>query len=161
MISAASDVIVMGHTNPDFDSIGACVGVATLCHQLGVDVKIVTDIESDNFKACTSRRVELADYKNIFVDAITGLGSISFGTLLVVVDANNFKILEAPEIANNSFKTVVIDHHIKKEEFANEPQLVYIDPSASSACEMISEILGCSLVVLREGGRSSERCKLL
>ena len=147
MISAASDVIVMGHTNPDFDSIGACVGVATLCHQLGVDVKIVTDIESDNFKACTSRLVELADYKNIFVDAITGLGSISFGTLLVVVDANNFKILEAPEIANNSFKTVVIDHHIKKEEFANEPQLVYIDPSASSACEMISEILECSLVV--------------
>lgn len=147
MISSASDVIVMGHTNPDFDSIGACVGVATLCHQLGVDVKIVTDIESDNFKACTSRLIELADYKNIFVDAITGLGEISFGTLLVVVDANNFRILEAPEIAKNSFKTVVIDHHIKKEEFENEPQLVYIDPSASSACEMISEILECSLVV--------------
>ena len=147
MISSASDVIVMGHTNPDFDSIGACVGIATLCHQLRVDVKIVTDVESDNFKACTSRLIELADYKNIFVDAITGLGQISFGTLLVIVDANNFKILEAPEIAKNSFKTVVIDHHIKKEEFENEPQLVYIDPSASSACEMISEILECSLAV--------------
>ena len=149
MISAASDVIVMGHTNPDFDSIGACVGIAALCNQLGVDVKIVADVESENFKACTSRLIELADYKNIFVDAITGLGQISFGTLLVIVDANNFKILEAPEIAKNSFKTVVIDHHIKKEEFENEPQLVYIDPSASSACEMISEILECSLVVGR------------
>ena len=147
MISGASNVIIMGHTNPDFDSIGACVGIAVLCHQLGVDAKIVTDIESDNFKACTSRLIELSDYKNIFVDGIVGLGEIAFGTLLIIVDANNFKILEAPEIAKNSFKTVVIDHHIKKEEFENEPQLVYIDPSASSACEMISEILECSLVV--------------
>jgi len=149
MISNASNIIVMGHTNPDFDSIGACVGIAALCHQLGVDVKIVTDTESENFKACTSRLIELADYKNIFVDGIVGLGEISFGTLLIIVDANNFKILEAPEIAKNSFKTVVIDHHIKKEEFENEPQLVYIDPSASSACEMISEILECSLTIGR------------
>lgn len=147
MISSASNVIVMGHTNPDFDSIGACVGIAALCHQLDVDVKIVTDVKSENFKACTSRLSELADYRNVFVDAIVGLGEISFGTLLIIVDANNFRILEAPEIAKNSFKTVVIDHHIKKEEFENEPQLVYIDPSASSACEMISEILECSLVV--------------
>jgi hypothetical protein len=63
------------------------------------------------------------------------------------VDANNFRILESPEIAANAFKTAVIDHHIKKEEFENEPQLVYIDPSASSACELISEILEFSIPV--------------
>ncbi len=147
MIQSSSNVLIMGHNNPDFDSIGACVGIAALCTYLGVKAKIVTNLNSDNFKACTTRLCDLGDYRNIFVDAVTGLDESSFGTLLIIVDANNFKILEAPEIAANSFKTVVIDHHIKKEEFAEEPQLVYIDPSASSACELISEILEFSLPV--------------
>ena len=147
MISSASNVIVMGHANPDFDSIGACIGIAVLSRHLGVDVKIVTNTEHENFKACTSHLCALADYKNIFVDGIAGLDASSFGTLLIVVDANNFSILEAPEIAANSFKTAVIDHHIKKGEFENEPQMTYIDPSASSACELISEILEQTLPV--------------
>ncbi len=145
MIAAAPNVLVMGHSNPDFDSIGACIGIAALCFHLGVDVKIIADTESENFKACTGRLIELADYKNIFVDGVTGMEQSSFGTLLIIVDANNFSILEAPELVANSFKMAVIDHHIKKEEFEHEPQLCYIDPSASSACELISEILEQSL----------------
>ncbi len=147
MISSASNVLVMGHANPDFDSIGACVGIATLAMHLGVKVKIVTDLENENFKACTERLTQLADYKNIFVDETVGLAESEFGTLLVIVDANNFKILESPDIAANSFKTALIDHHIKKQEFEQEPQLVYIDPSASSACELVSEILEFSIPV--------------
>lgn len=147
MISSSSNVIVMGHANPDFDSIGACVGIAALCMHLGVRVKIVTNLNSESFKACTGRLTDLADYRDIFVDDVTGLDESEFGTLLIVVDANNFRILEAPEIAANSFKTALIDHHIKKEEFEQAPQLVYIDPSASSACELISEILEFSIPV--------------
>jgi len=147
MISGASNVIVMGHANPDFDSIGACIGIAVLSRYLGVDVKIVTNTENENFKACTSHLCALADYKDAFVDGIAGLDASSFGTLLIVVDANNFAILEAPEIAANSFKTAVIDHHIKKGDFEHEPQMTYIDPSASSACELISEILEQTLPV--------------
>ena len=145
MISGASNVIVMGHSNPDFDSIGACVGIAALSMHLGVDVKIVVNTVTDNFKACTGKLCELPEYSDIFVDGVVGLGEISFGTLLVIVDANNFKILEAPEIAANAFKTAVIDHHIKKEEFEHDPQLSYIDTTASSASELVSEILEQSL----------------
>ena len=144
-ISNASNVIVMGHSNPDFDSIGACVGVASLATYLGTDVKIVADTASQSFVACTEKLLELDEYKNIFVDGVDGLEKCGYGTLLVIVDANNFSILEAPEIAEKSFRTVVIDHHIKKEEFKNEPALAYIDPSASSTCELISEILEQSL----------------
>ncbi len=147
MIQSSSNVIVMGHSNPDFDSIGACIGIAALSMHLGVKVKIVTNLASESFKACTGRLCDLADYRNIFVDDVTGLEESEFGTLLIIVDANNFKILEAPEIAANSFKTAVIDHHIKKQEFEHEPQLAYIDPSASSACELISEILEFSIPV--------------
>lgn len=145
MMSGASNVLVMGHSNPDFDSIGACVGIASLAMHLGVDVKIVTDTSSANFIACTEKIRELDEYKNVFTDAVGGLGRCTYGTLLVIVDTNNFSILEAPEIAEKSFNTVVIDHHIKKEEFENEPALAYIDPSASSACELVSEILEQSL----------------
>lgn len=144
-ISSASNVIVMGHSNPDFDSIGACIGIAALCIYLHVDVKIVIDTENDNFKACTAKLKQYNDYKDIFVDGVVGLGLSSFSTLLVVVDANNFEILEAPEIAGNSFKTAIIDHHIRKQEFTEAPAIQYIDPTASSASELVSEILEFSL----------------
>ena len=147
MISASTNVLIMGHSNPDFDSIGACVGIASLCMHLGVNAKIVANVESENFKACTGRLIELADYKNMFVNSVEGLEEMEFGTLLIVVDANNFRILEAPEIANNAFNIAIIDHHIKKEEFEHPPKLTYIDPSASSACELVSEILEFSIPV--------------
>ena len=144
-ISNASNVLVMGHSNPDFDSIGACIGIAALCMYLGVEVKIVIDTENENFKACTAKLRQYSDYKNIFVNAVEGLDECTFSTLLIVVDANNFSILEAPEIAAHSFKTAVIDHHIKKQEYDEAPILQYIDPSASSASELVSEILEFSL----------------
>lgn len=144
-ISNSSNVIVMGHSNPDFDSIGACIGIAALCMYLGVEVKIVIDTENENFKACTAKLKQYSDYKHIFVNAVEGLEVCTFSTLLVVVDANNFAILEAPEIAEHSFKTAIIDHHIKKQEFKEAPVLQYIDPSASSASELVSEILEFSL----------------
>lgn len=145
MISSSSNVVIMGHSNPDFDSIGACVGVAALARHLGVDAKIVADTANDNFISCTRNLGLLDEYSDIFVDGVVGLGYCSFGTLLIVVDANNFSILEAPEIASKSFKTVVIDHHIKKAEFEHEPDFTYIDPSASSASELITEIIEQSL----------------
>ena len=140
-ISNASNVIVMGHGNPDFDSIGACVGIASLAMYLGVDVRIVSDTKNANFKACTENIITLDEYKNVFIDHVEALDKCTFGTLVVIVDANNFAILEAPEIASQPLKKVVIDHHIKKEAFSEEPTLTYIDPSASSACELVSEIL--------------------
>ncbi len=148
MITESSSVLVMGHSNPDFDSIGACVGIAALCLHLGTRVKIVTDTESENFKACTSRLTRLSDYKNMFIDGVDGLSQRDHGTLLIIVDANNFAILEEPEIAKNSAQTVIIDHHITKIEkdgSGYQPQLSYIDATASSASELVSEILEQSL----------------
>ena len=147
LVEGASNVLVMGHKNPDFDCIGACIGITTLIRNVysDIDVKIVTDINNDNFKACTSRLVELAEYKDTFVDGVSALEYNNFGTLLIIVDANNLKILESPDLARSTFNKVIIDHHIKKEEFEEDPMLSYIDPSASSTCELISEMLEESL----------------
>ena len=143
LIEDATNILVMGHKNPDFDCIGACVGITTLIKNLynDIDVKIVTDVKNESFIACASRLAELDEYKDIFIDGVSALGYNSMGTLLIIVDANNFSILESPELAQTFFKKVIIDHHIKKEEFSEEPALVYIDPTASSACELIAEIL--------------------
>ena len=143
LIEDATNILVMGHKNPDFDCIGACVGITTLIKNLynDIDVKIVTDVKNESFIACASRLAELDEYKDVFIDGVSALGYNSMGTLLIIVDANNFSILESPELAQTFFKKVIIDHHIKKEEFSEEPALVYIDPTASSACELIAEIL--------------------
>ena len=143
LIESSSNILVMGHRNPDFDSIGACVGMATLIRNMfkGMDIKIVVDTNSENFKACTSRLLMLSDYRDIFIDRVSALEYNNTETLLIIVDANNMAILESPELAKNSFKKVIIDHHIKKQEFEDEPEFAYIDPSASSSCELIAEML--------------------
>jgi c-di-AMP phosphodiesterase-like protein len=143
LIETSSKILVMGHKNPDFDCIGACIGIATLIKNVysDIDVKIVTDTQNESFVACTSRLVELAEYKDTFIDGVSALDHNSFGTLLIIVDANNLNILESPELAKSVFKKAIIDHHIKKEEFEEEPALAYIDTTASSTCELVAEML--------------------
>ena len=143
LIESSSNVLVMGHRTPDFDSIGACIGMTTLIRNMyeDIDVKIVVDVHSENFRASTARLSALSEYKDTFIDGVSALDYNNSDTLLIIVDANNLSIVESPELAKNAFRKVIIDHHIKKEEFKEEPELSYIDPSASSACELISEML--------------------
>lgn len=140
-IANAGNVLIMGHANPDFDAIGACVGVARLCMYCGLNPKIIMNTKNKNFLACTEKLLLLEDYRNIFISAEAGLDMIQSDTLLIIVDANNFNILESSDVANNVANFVVIDHHRKVAEFENEPLLSLIDPSASSASEIITGIL--------------------
>ena len=145
LIATSGNVLIMGHRNPDFDSIGACVGIARLCMHCGVNPKVVlnTDREALNnaFGNCSEKLLELDAYKDIFIDSAKGMDLIRSDTLLVIVDANKFDILEEPAIAENTDNFVIIDHHRKTAELAKEPVINYIDPSASSACELVTELL--------------------
>ncbi len=140
-IANAGNVLIMGHAAPDFDAVGACVGIARLCLHCGVTPKIIMNTKNDNFKACTEKLLLLDDYKNTFISAEAGLDLIKSDTLLIIVDANNFNILESPDIANNVANIVIIDHHRKVAFYDNEPIFILIDPSASSASEMVTELL--------------------
>jgi len=142
LISKASNVLVMGHKNPDFDAIGACVGIARIAMHCKVPIKIVSDFENDNFIISTAQLRECDEYSNMFVSAGRGLDYLGSQSLLIVVDVNNFAITESPELAKNSFSTVVIDHHRKVVDFDEQSMsMTYIDPSASSTCELITEVL--------------------
>lgn len=144
-IREAGNVIVMGHKSPDFDSIGSCIGLARLALAYNPNVKIVVDKSNPNFKCCTPKLIEaMPEYEDIFINAPRGLDMIRSDTLLIISDVNNMKIVESPDIAANVFNTVIIDHHRKIAEFEREPLIAYIEPSASSASELVSEILEIS-----------------
>ena len=144
-ISEASNVLVMGHKNPDFDCIGACIGMARLAMYCGVPVKIVSDLKSESLATVQKKLSKYDEYRDMFVDALAGIDLVRPETLLIICDANNFKIIEAPEIADNVDKIAIIDHHRQMAKFDFEPLVNYIDPAASSACELVSEILEQSM----------------
>lgn len=144
-IAESGNVLIMGHRNPDFDSVGACIGIARLCMFCGVSAKVIINRECDVFRILASRLTRYEEYADMFIDGNTGLDLIGSTTLLIVVDANNFVISEAPEVADNVPKIAIIDHHRQVAEYDFDPVLNYIDPSASSACELVAEILEQSL----------------
>ncbi|MCQ2427382.1 MAG: DHH family phosphoesterase [Clostridia bacterium] len=141
----ASNVIIMGHKNPDFDCIGSCIGLYKLASLYNREVKIVTDSENTNFRVCTAALLEeQPEYSDVFVSAAQGQDLINSGTFVIIVDVNNLKIVEAPEIVANVADFAVIDHHRKTAEFDREPVFTYIEPGTSSCCELVAEMIEAS-----------------
>jgi len=143
VIAASSNVLVMAHSHPDFDAIGASAGIARLCFFCGVPVNIITDVESPDFAKCADRLSTVSEYRKggVFVDASEGQELLESETLLIVVDVNNPTQFQAPFVAENAGKIVVIDHHRKTGELGYNPSVAYIEPAASSASELVAEVL--------------------
>ncbi|MBQ1196137.1 MAG: DHH family phosphoesterase [Clostridia bacterium] len=141
-ISSAGNVLIMGHRTPDFDSIGSAVGIARLALSYNQNVKIVMDKQNSNYKRSTEKLIEAhPEYEDIFIGTARGLDLIRSDTLLILSDVNNLSIVEAPEIVSGVYNRIIIDHHRKIAEFDREPLIAYIEPSASSASELVSEII--------------------
>ncbi len=159
-ISEADNLLIMGHRNPDFDSIGSCVGVAQLGLLAGIPTKIIMDLNNANFRIATERLTASKTYSDMFISGHKGLDLIRSGTLLIITDANNFRIIESPEVADSvrqvSGKIAIIDHHRQAGEYDFEPVVNYIDPGASSAAELVAEMLEQS-----ETGNESDNNKLV
>ena len=140
-IKSASNVLIMGHKYADFDAFGACVGLARIAMYCGARVNIVINMADRNLAGCRSMLESEEDFLGIFVNAQTGLDLLETGTLVIVADVNNFAIAEEPELAYRTENLAVIDHHRKMSEFKREPDVEYIEPSASAACEIVAEML--------------------
>ncbi|MDD6313350.1 MAG: DHH family phosphoesterase [Firmicutes bacterium] len=158
MFKKADNVLIMGHKYADHDSIGSCVGVARLAMRYSDKVNIVVNIHDVNLKGIFQKLRGIPDYKNVFVDSSTAQDMISTGTVLVVMDVNNYVHFESPELYENCENVVIIDHHRKSGDFPIEPKLAYIEPSASSASELVTEILE---QVIEPGGLLKEEAELL
>lgn len=135
------NVLIMGHKYADHDAIGASVGIARMAMHCGARANIVCDLEDKNYRAIASRIARLPEYSGFFIDAPTALELLDADTLVIAVDVNNVQLMEEPQLFLNAENTVVIDHHRKSGEFERQPVIAYIEPSVSSACEIVSEML--------------------
>ena len=140
-MSRSSNVLIMGHKYPDYDSIASCVGLARIAMFCGVDVNIVADLSDLNVKMCREFLGDIEEFRNVFVSADEGLDLMQTGTFVVVTDVNNLAIVEDKAIIDAAKYYAVIDHHRKQAEYMREPLLEYIEPKASSSSELVSEML--------------------
>ena len=140
-IARADNVIVMGHRFGDFDSFGASVGVARLCMLCGVKTNVAVDMRDKNLEPCIKLLQNNETYSQVFVDKAEGLDLVTPDTLVILVDHNNIKRAQFPDIAAKVDTIAVVDHHRSMEALSDVVKLSYIEPSASSACELVSEML--------------------
>ncbi len=140
-MSRSSNVLIMGHRYPDFDSIGAAVGLARIAMFCGVDVNIVIDLADKNFKLCRGILESVPEYKRVFVSVDDAIDMIKPDTLVVMADVNNLAIVYDRAIIDASERFAVIDHHRKQAEYQRDPLIEYIDPKSSSASELVAEML--------------------
>ena len=144
-MKASGNILVMAHQNPDFDAVAASVGIARLALFLGKRVNIITDLKNTSFISSKDMLRNIRDYDTVFVDSVYGQDLLTPDSLLVIVDASNPLVFESPDIYKNSLRTVIIDHHRQAMQFPVEPMITYVEPTASSASELVSEILEYAL----------------
>ncbi len=141
LMARSDNVIIMGHRYGDFDSFGASVGIARLAMLCGVKANIAVDPRDKNLRPCVDMMQNTDRYSQMFVDNAEGLDLIGPDTLVVLVDHNVLARAQFSDIAEKAMSIAIIDHHRKTDALAGEIKLSYIEPSASSACELVSEML--------------------
>ena len=141
LMARSDNVIIMGHRYGDFDSFGASIGVARLAMLCGVKANIAIDLRDKNLRPCIELMQTTDMYELVFVDNADGLDLIGPDTLVVLVDHSSLGRAQFSDIAMKAGHVAVIDHHRKNDQDSDSIVLSYIEPSASSACELVSEML--------------------
>ncbi len=137
----SENVLIMGHRYGDFDSFGASIGVARIAMTCGVKVNITVDLRDKNLEPCIRMMETKEEYAQMFVDNADGLDLVGSDTLLVLVDHNSTVRSQFSDISTKVNNIVVIDHHRKVDSFEESVKSYYVEPSASSVCELVTEML--------------------
>lgn len=158
LMSASSNIIVMGHRYADFDAFASALAVVQLASHCGVKANVVVDRGDQNLARCFRVVAKNPEFRDLFVDKNEAQDLIKSDTLAIMVDVNNIDYCEAPDVIRTAKAFVVIDHHRKTAEYTVAPEIAYIEPSASSASELVSELLE---QVLPQGSLPKELADLL
>lgn len=140
-IDQSSRVFIMGHKNSDMDSVGAAIGLFQAIKSRDVDTYILVNKNESNAKSLLNNFTNDPDYVNNIITGEKALTLIDKQTLLIIVDTHRRMMVEYPEVLNSAKNIVLIDHHRRSEDFIDNAILKYHEPFASSACEMVTEIL--------------------
>ncbi len=139
MIKDADKVLIMGHKWPDMDAFGSAIGVSAICRYLGKDAYIVIDKHNDALDTIYTQAVNSEDYNIIKQEKAIKL--VTPETLLIVVDTNRPMLVECMELVDRCDSRIIIDHHRMTEDSFRDASLAYIESYASSASELLAELL--------------------
>ena len=141
LVSDSSQVFIMGHRSPDNDCIGAAAGVCALCRKNGVPVHIIKEAAPPPAQELIDRLSSLPEYQDCFLTAQEALLIADSRSLTVVVDTNRPDQVQAAELLESCNRVAVIDHHRRAATYIEGAALNYHEPYASSASEMVTELL--------------------
>ena len=141
-LESRENVIIMGHSISDADAFGAAVGIYCAARVLGKKAQIVLNTVTSSLRPIKECFTPDKGYpEDMFINSERALEIVNKNTLVMVVDTNRPNYTECPQLLNKGLAVVVFDHHRQSSEVIQNPVLSYIEPYASSACEMIAEVL--------------------
>lgn len=142
-IQNSKDVYIVPHLDADFDAIGAALGVATIVKAHGKNAYLVCEERQIEIKSRMALKDMMSKGSNDFViiSPQVALEKANDDSLVVVVDVHRLSMTTAPKLISKAKKVIIIDHHRRAEEAIDDPVFSYIDPIASSATEMVVELI--------------------
>ena len=141
LMDDARQVYVMGHSYADMDSLGAAAGVCCIARKRGKKCQIVIDTENNAAHPILRKLVEQPEYHGAFLTGSEAFLKVQPGTLLVVVDTNRPGSVESEQLLETCNRVAVIDHHRRGSSYIEKMALNYHEPYASSASELVTELL--------------------
>ena len=142
LIERSENVYIMGHKNPDMDAIGAAIGCLRATLNRNKEGYIVLEKSNPSIDNLIDRmKEEEPEIYEKVISRETAINRIKHSSLLVLVDNHKPSFTECPELLDKTNQIVVIDHHRRGKEFVDNPVLQYVEPYASSTCELITEML--------------------
>lgn len=142
ILETKEHVIIMGHSISDADAFGAAIGVYCAAKVLGKKAQIVINTVSASLRPIKEKFNEEKDYPaDMFINSEQAIDAIDNNTVVMVVDTNRPSYTECPDLLKIAKTIVVFDHHRQGSEVIENAVLSYIEPYASSTCEMIAEVL--------------------
>ena len=141
-MSSRDRIIVMGHKITDVDALGAAIGIYRAGRTIGKQVHIVVNDPTTSIKPLMAGFIDNPEYTpDMFIDSETAQQLADNNTVVIVVDTNKPSYTECQELLSLTKTIVVLDHHRRGSEVISNAVLSYVEPYASSTCEMVSEIL--------------------
>ena len=141
LIKESKKVMIMGHNNPDMDSIGSCMGIYRLAKTLDTNAYIVSSEDVPALKAFNRELDKDSEYEDVIINKEVAMENVDEETLLVVVDTHKVNYVDAPELLKEVKKIVIVDHHRRSADYIENATLMFQEVYASSAAELVTELL--------------------
>ncbi|MCL6605900.1 MAG: DHH family phosphoesterase [Paenibacillus sp.] len=141
LMQESDRVLIMGHRTPDIDSVGAAIGLLKAAQMYNVEANIVMEGPNPSITRMMDEIRKDEELHKSFITTEQSLQIMTEHTLLIVVDTHKSSMTMEPRLVQYASRIVVVDHHRRGEEFINDAVLVYLEPYASSTCELVTELL--------------------